>query len=455
MSEQYDLVVIGGGSGGIATARRAAAHGARVALVESNRLGGTCVNVGCVPKKIMWHAAEIAQTFEQAPGYGFDAVQAQLDWRTLVHRRAAYIQRLNGIYARNLDKDGVTHFEVHGELLDAGRVRAGEQILEARHVLLATGGTPRWPQIPGSALGTDSDGFFELQRQPGRVAIAGSGYIAVELAGLLQALGTQTTLLLRKDRILKNFDTMLGETLLDQMAEAGVTIRTGIEVTQLTESGSSSGSASSTPITVTYNNGEQAEFDEVIWAIGRDPHNNGIGQQQAGVALDGRGHVRVDDYQNTNIEGIYALGDCTGRVELTPVAIAAGRRLADRVFGGQTNRHLDYNNIPSVVFSHPPIGSVGLSEERAREQFDEAVRIYDSSFVNMYYGMLDHKPVSRMKLVCVGPEERIVGAHVVGDGADEMLQGFAVAVRMGATKADFDDTVAIHPTSAEEMVTMT
>lgn len=447
MAEQYDLVVVGGGSGGIATARRAAAHGARVALVEEDRLGGTCVNVGCVPKKVMWHAAEIAHSWRDGRGYGFVGDRARLDWGVLVARREAYIRRLNGIYARNLEKDGVEQLSARAELLDARHVRAGERTLSAAHILIASGGAPRWPQIPGSALGTDSDGFFAMDTQPKRVAIAGSGYIAVELAGMLQSLGTQVTLLLRHDRVLKSFDSMLGESLLQQMVGAGVEVRSPVTVTGLSESGKS--------VSAHFDDGGKAQFDVVIWAIGRAPNTHGLGLERAGLDLDGRGFVRVDDYQNTNIDGVYALGDCTGRVELTPVAIAAGRRLADRVFGRRLDRHLDYANIPSVVFSHPAIGTVGLSEDQARERFGDAVRVYETSFVNLYYGVLDRKPVSRMKLVCTGPEERIVGVHVIGDGADEMLQGFAVAVRMGATKADFDDTVAIHPTSAEEMVTMT
>lgn len=448
----FDLIVLGGGSGGIAAARRAAQHGARVALIEAGRLGGTCVNVGCVPKKVMWHAADLAHKFADAPGYGFELGPPPLDWNRLVRHREDYIRRLNGIYARNLEKDGVTVFRGRGELVDERSLTVDGQRLYAAHVLIAAGGHPAWPELPGAALGTDSDGFFALDSCPRRVALVGSGYIAVELAGMLRALGrsmgAETTLLLRKDRVLKYLDPMLGETLIERMREAGIEVVTETRVEKLTEDGAG--------LRVHYATGcEPESFDTLIWAIGRSPNTHGIGLEHAGIEVDSDGHVVVDDYQNTNMPGVYAVGDVTGRAELTPVAIAAGRRLADRVFGGQADRHLDYENIPTVVFSHPPVGSVGLTEGEARERFgDAAVTVYEHGFTSLYYGVLEHKVGSRMKLVCAGGEERVVGVHVIGDGADEMLQGFAVAVRMGATKRDFDDTVAIHPTNAEEFVTI-
>ncbi|MES1945018.1 glutathione-disulfide reductase [Salinisphaera sp. PC39] len=446
---EFDFIVLGGGSGGIATARRAAKHGARVALIEAGRLGGTCVNVGCVPKKVMWHAADLAHKFADAPGYGFESSSPTLNWNRLVVHREDYIRRLNGIYGRNLDKDGVTVFRGRGRFVDTHTLEVDGERLSAPHILIATGGFPTWPEITGASLGTDSDGFFALDARPERVAVVGSGYIAVELAGVLQALGAQTTLLLRKDHVLKYFDAMLGETLIGHMRDAGIEVVMETPVAELSEDGAG--------VRVHYATDRAPEtFDTLIWAIGRTPNTHGIGLDRVGVEPDAGGYVPVDDYQNTSVEGVYAVGDVTGRAELTPVAIAAGRRLADRLFGGQADRHLDYANIPTVVFSHPPIGSVGLSEAEARERFgDGAVTVYETRFNSLYYGVLEHKVASRMKLVCTGDEERIVGAHVIGDGADEMLQGFAVAVRMGATKRDFDDTVAIHPTSAEEFVTMT
>lgn len=449
----FDLLVLGGGSGGIAAARRAAQHGARVALVEAGRLGGTCVNLGCVPKKVMWHAADLAHRFADADGYGFEAGPPSLNWKRLVVHRENYIRRLNGIYASNLDKDGVTLFRGRGECLDEHTLAVDGQRLRAPHLLIATGGHPTWPALPGAALGTDSDGFFALESCPRRVALVGSGYIAVELAGMLHALGrsmgAETTLLLRKDHVLKHFDAMLGETLIERMREAGIEVVADAPVTELEEDG---------PGVRVHYTGDRppASFDELIWAIGRTPNTHGIGLEHTGVNVGADGRVAVDDYQNTNVPGVYAVGDVTGRAELTPVAIAAGRRLADRVFGGQADRRLDYENIPTVVFSHPPVGSVGLAERDARERFGgAAVTVYEHRFTPLYYGVLEHKVGSRMKLVCAGDDERVVGLHVIGDGADEMLQGFAVAVRLGAAKRDFDDTVAIHPTNAEEFVTMT
>lgn len=447
MASDYDFLVIGGGSGGIAAARRASSHGARTALFEPGRLGGTCVNVGCVPKKVMWNAAGLVESLEDAHGYGVDVAGWHLDWPALVSRREAYIQRLNGIYGRNLDKDGVTLFRSDARLIGPGTVEADGTRYTARHILLAAGGQPNRPDIPGAELGIDSDGFFALEQQPERVAIAGSGYIAVELASMLHRLGTEVTLVLRKRHVLRHFDRMLGETLLEHMESEGIRILFETQAVQLDRHDRG--------VRAHFDQAEADTFDQFIWAVGRSPNTAHLGLEAVGVSLDSGGHVAVDNYQNASAENVYAVGDVTGQMELTPVAIAAGRRLSDRLFGGARDRHLVYENIPSVVFTHPPIGTVGLSEKQAREAFGDAVRVYDSHYVDLYYGVLDQKSASAMKLVTVGEEERIVGAHIIGRGADEMLQGFAVAVRMGARKGDFDDTVAIHPTGAEEMVTMT
>lgn len=445
---QYDLLVIGGGSGGMACARRAAQYGARVALFEQGRLGGTCVNVGCVPKKVMWHAADFADKAADAAGYGFRISGLEHDWAALCANREAFIQRLNGIYERNLDKDSVTWVEEHATFLDAHTLAAGGQQFTAPHVVIASGGHSRWPDIPGAKLGDDSDGFFEWREKPASVAISGSGYIATELAGVLNSLGTRTTLLLRKDHVLKQFDTLLGESLIEHMHAAGIDVRTHSGVREL--------SAVDGGVQAHLHDGAAlAPVERFLWAIGRAPNTAGLDLDKAGVETAADGTVTVDAFQNTTESGIYALGDVTGQAELTPVAIAAGRRLSDRLFNNQPERRLDYRNIPSVVFTHPPIGSVGLSEAEARTEHGDDVRIYTSNFVPLYYGALEHKVRASMKLVCIGDDGRVVGAHVIGDGADEMLQGFAVAVKMGATKADFDDTVAIHPTSAEEFVTMT
>lgn len=444
--EHFDYVVIGGGSGGVATARRAAEYGAKVALVESGRLGGTCVNVGCVPKKLMWYAADIASKFHDAPGYGFEFVPPSFDWGVLKTRRDAYIERLNGIYASLLEKSGVTVVRGHGRFVDAHTVEVDGRRLTAPHITIATGGQPVFPDIPGADLGISSDGFFALEHQPRRVAVVGSGYIAVEIAGVFRALGSDVALLARGDRLLRPFDAMLREELATRMSDDDIDIRYRSQPRAVARNADGS-------LVVDCGAAGSVKVDCVLWAIGRRANTAGLELQAVGVQANEDGTIPVDDFQNTNAAGVYAIGDITGAAELTPVAIAAGRRLAARLFLNQPESKLDYSNIPTVVFSHPTIGTVGLSEEQARACHDD-VKVYATRFTPMYFAVTEHKPKTAMKLVCAGPDERVVGVHVIGEGADEMLQGFAVAVKMGATKRDFDDTVAIHPTSAEELVTL-
>ncbi|HYP76197.1 MAG TPA: glutathione-disulfide reductase [Polyangiaceae bacterium] len=444
----FDFLVIGGGSGGLACARRAAEYGARVALVESGELGGTCVNVGCVPKKVMWNAAEIADTLHAAAGYGFELTHQALDFAALCQRREAYIERMRGHYLRNLAKDRVEIIRGRGALLSANRVQVGERVFSAQHVLIATGSSPTFPAIPGAELGLSSDGFFALRRLPRSALLVGAGYIAVELAGVLRGLGCEVTLAMRYERPLRGFDAMLGDALREALENSGVHVRLSTTVASVVENATGERIA-------TLDDGHVLPPAEALfWSIGRHPNTAGLGLQEASVRTDSEGHVMVDEWQNTTSPGVYALGDVTGRATLTPVAIAAGRRLADRLFGGKPQAKLDYTDIPSVVFSHPPIGSVGLSEADARALHGDAVKIYSTRFSNMFYAVTDHKALTHMKLVCVGPDERVAGVHVIGRGADEMIQGFAVAVKMRATKADFDRTVAIHPTASEELVTM-
>jgi glutathione reductase (NADPH) len=450
MADSFDFLVIGAGSGGLAAAQRAAEYGARVAIVESGRLGGTCVNVGCVPKKVMWNAADIADGLEDATDYGFRPGQGEPhDWPLLKNKRDAYVLRLNGIYESNLAKRHIEIVRGQGTFLDGRTVEVDGRKLTAPHILIAVGGRPMVPDIPGAELGITSDGFFELEKRPDRVAVVGSGYIAVELTGILASLGAKATLVLRGHKALKDFDSMLGEAMLKIMHDEGIEVATNAwpQAVERTVTGA---------LDLEARDGRRlTPYDVVIWAIGRVPAVEDLGLDRAGVALDAYGFIVTDKYQATSAEGIYAVGDVTGRAQLTPVAIAAGRRLSDRLFGGQPDRYLDYNNIPTVVFGHPPIGTVGLTEEAARAQYgDEAVTVFRSGFVPMYHALTTRKPRTDMKLVTVGPDKRVVGVHVIGPGADEMIQGFAVAVRMGATKRDFDDTVAIHPTSAEEFVTM-
>jgi glutathione reductase (NADPH) len=447
---RYDYLVIGGGSGGLASARRAAYHGARVALIERARLGGTCVNVGCVPKKIMWNAAAVAEALHDARDYGFDVSVAGLDWGELKGRRDAYVARLNRSYAENLQKDGVERVEGSAELVARDTVRVGTREIQARHVLIATGSHPRVPAIPGAELGITSDGFFELEAQPERVAIVGAGYVGVELAGVFRGLGSRVTLLFRHPLPLNHFDPFIAEAVNEHLAQAGVELAPNSEPV-------SAESDADGRISMVCAGGQRfGSYDCLLWAIGRDPNVVGLGLDRIGVEQDPMQHVLADEWQNTNVAEVYAVGDVTGRWMLTPVAIAAGRRLADRLFGGQLEAQLDYWDIPSVVFSHPPIGSVGLTEPEAKKRFGaSSVGTYTRCFVNLYHAVTDRRSTTFIKLVVAGTDERVVGIHVVGRGADELIQGFAVALRMGATKKDLDRTVAIHPTAAEELVTLT
>lgn len=447
MTEKFDLIVIGGGSGGIAHARRAAEYGARVAVIEYGPLGGTCVNVGCVPKKIMWYTASHMHHFEHAADYGFNVAVDGHDWAGLKTRRDAYVSRLNGIYESNLDKSGVRYITGAGRFVDAHTVAVDDEQYRGERIVIATGGRPKVPDIPGAEHGITSDGFFQLEDRPERVLVAGSGYIAVELAGVFNALGSQTRVVVRKDSIIREFDEMLGEQLMQAMAKDGIEVDTRVIPSRIDK----------TPAGLVLHAEDGRSFgpvDAVLWAIGRAPNVEGLAADKAGVASDEWGFIPTDELQQTNVENIFALGDVTGRAALTPVAIAAGRRLADRLYGGMQGRHLDYELIPTVIFSHPPIGTVGLTEQQARARHGDAIKVYSSAFTPMYYALGEKKQRSVMKLITTGDDEKVVGCHVIGDGADELLQGFAVAIRMGATKSDFDDTVAIHPTNAEELVTM-
>ena len=445
----FDFLAIGGGSGGIAAAVRAASHGARAAVVEHGRLGGTCVNVGCVPKKLMWYAASLGHAVGEYAGYGFDVSREGFDWPALRHARDAYVERLNGIYARRLDAEGIEHLRGTARFVGPRAVAVGDSHVTADHVVIATGGQPIVPPTPGAELGITSDGFFELAELPGRVVVSGSGYIAVELAGVLRALGSEVTMVLRRDRVLRAFDEMIGAELMIALDADGIEIRTEAELELIERD------ASRNTLNVRISDGSSIEaVDAVLWAIGRKPNVSALGLAATGVEMSRGGAILTDEFQRTSVDGVYAIGDVAGRAPLTPVAIAAGRRLADRLFGGQADRRLSYDCIPSVIFTHPPIGTVGATEAQARSDHGDAVRVYRTRFNSMYYAFSDDPRATAMKLVTVGDEERIVGCHVIGEGADEMMQGFAVAVRMGARKCDFDDTVAIHPTSAEELVTM-
>ncbi len=449
MTKHYDYLAIGGGSGGIASINRAAMYGQKCALVEAKYLGGTCVNVGCVPKKVMWHAAQIAEAIHlYGPDYGFDTTVNKFDWGKLIESRTAYIDRIHQSYERGLGNNKVDVIHGFAKFIDAHTVEVNGETITADHILIATGGRPSRPNIPGAEYGINSDGFFELDALPKRVAVVGAGYIAVEIAGVLNGLGAETHLFVRKHAPLRTFDPMIVETLVEVMNAEGPQLHTQSVPKSVTKNSDGS-------LTLALENGKEFEVDCLIWAIGREPANDNINLAAAGVKTNEKGYITVDKYQNTNVKGIYAVGDNTGAVELTPVAVAAGRRLSERLFNNKPDEHLDYSNIPTVVFSHPPIGTVGLTEEQAKEQHgEENVKVYKSAFTAMYTAVTQHRQPCRMKLVCVGPEEKIVGIHGIGFGMDEMLQGFAVALKMGATKKDFDNTVANHPTGSEEFVTM-
>ncbi|MHC8472095.1 glutathione-disulfide reductase [Plesiomonas shigelloides] len=449
MTKHYDYLAIGGGSGGIASVNRAAMYGKKCALIEAKALGGTCVNVGCVPKKVMWHGAQIAEAMHRyAADYGFDVDVKQFDFQQLIASREAYIDRIHQSYERVLGNNKVDVIQGFARFVDAHTVEVNGEQITADHILIATGGYPTRPAIPGAEYGIDSDGFFALRELPKRVAVVGAGYIAVEIAGVMHALGAETHLVVRKHAPLRSFDPMLVDTLLEVIKTEGPELHT--QAVPLRVEKHADGS-----LTLHLEDGRSLHVDCLIWAIGRKPATDRLNLDASGVELDDRGYIRVDMYQNTNVPGVYAVGDNTGRIELTPVAVAAGRRLSERLFNNKPSEHLNYDNVPTVVFSHPPIGTVGLTEPQAIEQYGEAnVKVYTSSFTAMYTAVTQHRQPCRMKLVCVGAEQKIVGIHGIGFGMDEILQGFAVAMKMGATKRDFDNTVAIHPTAAEEFVTM-
>ncbi|WPL19092.1 Glutathione amide reductase [Thiorhodovibrio winogradskyi] len=447
MEQHFDLIAIGGGSGGLAVAERAAQHGKKVALVEPAKLGGTCVNQGCVPKKLMWYAANLAEEVRHATEMGVEGSSGKIDWTTLTGGRDRVISGINNYWDGYAKEQGITVIDGFATFVDSRHIRVGDTTYSADHIAIATGSQPMVPPVPGKELGITSDGFFKLKEQPKKVCIIGAGYIGIEFAGMLSAMGSDVTVVALESRVLEVFDPMISETLAHNMALSGIKTHLPFAVASLEQQGDS---------LAIRNRDDQvlAGFDTIIWAIGRTPNTRDLNLEAVGIELEKGGIIATDIYQNTKIDGIYALGDITGRAPLTPVAIAAGRRLADRLFGGMPDRHLDYSNIPTVVFAHPPVGSVGLTEAAARESTDEKITIYKTEFTPMRYALNKAGPRTAMKLVCAGKDERILGIHMVGDGVDEMLQGFAVALKMGATKADFDNTVAIHPVSAEELVTL-
>ena len=446
---EYDIIAIGGGSGGSATMNRAAMHGAKAAVIEGNIIGGTCVNVGCVPKKVMWYGAQVSETLKNyAADYGYTIGETSFDFKTLRKNREAYIERSRQAFSNNFNRNGVDYIEGYARFVDKNTVEVNGEHIRAKHIVIATGSYAFVPNIPGSELGGTSDDVFAWEELPESVSIIGAGYIAVELAGVLHALGVKTDLFVRKGGPLRGFDQGIVEVLVEEMKKNGQPLHTH-KVPQKLEK------LDNGDIQIHFEDGTTHTSQKVIWAVGRKANVSQLNLEAAGVELTERGFIQVDEYQNTTTPGIYALGDVSGEKELTPVAIKAGRTLAERLFNGKTDAKMDYELIPTVVFSHPAIGSIGLTQEQAEAKYGaENIKVYQSTFAGMYSAITVHRQMTKLKLITLGEEEKVIGLHGIGEGIDEMIQGFAVAVKMGATKADFDATVAIHPTASEEFVTM-
>ena len=446
---EYDIIAIGGGSGGSATMNRAAMHGAKAAVIEGNIIGGTCVNVGCVPKKVMWYGAQVSETLKNyASDYGYTIGETSFDFKKLRKNRQAYIERSRQAFSNNFNRNGIDYIEGYARFVDKNTVEVNGEQIRAKHIVIATGSYAFVPNVPGSELGGTSDDVFAWEELPESVSIIGAGYIAVELAGVLHGLGVKTDLFVRKGGPLRGFDQGIVEVLVEEMKKNGQPLHTH-KVPQKLEK------LDNGDIQIHFEDGTTHTSQKVIWAVGRKANVSQLNLEAAGVALNERGFIQVDEYQNTTTPGIYALGDVSGEKELTPVAVKAGRTLSERLFNGKTDAKMDYELIPTVVFSHPAIGSIGLSQEQAEAKYGaENIKVYESNFAGMYSAITVHRQMTKLKLITLGEEEKIIGLHGIGEGVDEMIQGFAVALKMGATKADFDATVAIHPTASEEFVTM-
>lgn len=445
--KHYHLICLGGGSGGIATAKRAAEHGANVLVIESGRLGGTCVNVGCVPKKISWHVAQLAENIKLSKQYGFSDTPAHFDWEFFVGKRNAFINKLNRLYANGLENSGVDVIRGEARFVDNYTVEVNGEQFTANHIVIAVGGKPFIPDVSGANYGRTSNDFFEMTELPQSIAVVGAGYIAVELAGVLNALGVETHLIVRGSQLLKFVDSDIAGQLASQMVYDGVDIHFNEEISSL---------KFRSHIVAKFKSGESLSVDKVIWATGRVANIDDIGLENTDVIVQDNGKIAVDYQQNTDAPQIYAIGDITDQPELTPAAIEAGRQLAERLFNDQNQAKADFTFVPTVIFSHPPIGTVGMSEAQANVfHGSDNIKVYRSTFNPLLRSMTDDKVPTVMKMICLkNDDERVIGLHVIGDFADEIIQGFAVAVQMGATKVDFDKTLAIHPTSGEEFVTM-
>ena len=444
-SYDYDLFTIGAGSGGVRASRFAAGYGARVAVAEERHLGGTCVNIGCVPKKLMVYASHFSEDFEDAEGYGWQVGERRFDWPTLIRNKNAEINRLNGIYENLLTGSGVEIFDGRATVVDAHTVEVNGRKVTAENILVATGGLPTRPKDPGRELAIVSDDVFFLEEQPKRVLIVGGGYIAVEFAGIFAGLGSEVTQIYRGPLFLRGFDRDVRETLAGELPKKGIDLRFETDIGKLEK-------AEDGAVKATYKDGETAVFDCVLYATGRHPNIEGLGLDNAGVELNDRGAVKVDKHFRTSVPSIFAIGDVTDRLQLTPVALAEGMAVAKTLFNDEPTK-VDYADVPTAVFSQPPIGTVGLTEEEARERFGD-VDIYRSTFTPMKHSMTGRGEKTMMKLIVERSTQRVLGAHMVGIDAGEILQGVGIAIKAGATKRHFDATIGIHPTAAEEFVTM-
>ena len=446
MAYDFDLFVIGAGSGGVRAARFAAGFGAKVAIAESRYLGGTCVNVGCVPKKLLVYGAHYAEDIGQAQGYGWTIDGATFDWKTLIANKDREIQRLNGIYRSILVDSGVTLLQAHARLVDAHTVEVEGKQYTAEHILIATGGWPHVPAIPGREHAITSNEAFYLESLPRRVLVVGGGYIAVEFASIFHGCGADTKLLYRGELFLRGFDGSLRDHMKDEMIKKGVDLQFNADIVHIDKQADGS-------LLATLEDGRTLEADCIFYATGRRPMLDNLGLEKAGVALDARGFIAVDDEYRTSVSSILAIGDVIGRVQLTPVALAEGMAVARRLFKPEQYRKVDYTTIPTAVFSLPNMATVGLTEEEAREQ-GYKVTIFESRFRPMKLTMTDSLERSLMKLVVDAETDRVLGCHMAGPDAGEIMQGLGVALKAGATKQVFDDTLGIHPTAAEEFVTM-
>lgn len=444
MTFDYDLFVIGAGSGGVRASRIASSLGARVAVAEEYRVGGTCVIRGCVPKKLMVYASHFAEDFELARGFGWSVGETSFDWKTFITRKDAEIDRLNGLYIKTLEGAGVEIIDGRATVTGPNSVRVGEREITAKTILVATGGWPHMPDVPGIEHAISSNEAFHLEEQPEHIVVVGGGYIAVEFAGIFHGMGSSVSLLYRSEQILRGFDDDLRDRLNTEMRRKGIDVRTETNITKIEklERG----------VRLTLTDGSTMDADAVMYATGRVPNTKGLGLESAGVELGKGGAIKVDKYSKTNVDSIYAVGDVTDRVALTPVAIKEGHAFALTVFGG-TPMAAEHDAIPTAVFSQPPIGTVGLSEADAKEKYGD-VTVYTSDFKPMKHTLGGSDERAFAKLIVDKASNRVVGAHMIGADAAEIIQGIGIAVKAGLTKAQFDATVAVHPSSAEEFVLM-